>query len=99
VFRLYVAGGSPRSAWAIRNVRSLCERYLPGSYDLTVIDIYQQPELAREAQLVAAPTLVKELPPPAQRFVGTMSEGDRFVRRLVAPDATELATPETPGAP
>jgi len=74
VLRLYVTGGSARSAWAIRNVRRLCAERLPGLSDLTVVDIYQHPELARQAQLVAAPTLVKELPLPARRFVGTLTD-------------------------
>jgi circadian clock protein KaiB len=95
VFRLFVAGGSPRSAWAIRNVQSLCESHLHGSYELTVIDIYQQPELAREAQLVAAPTLVKDFPPPTQRFVGMLSEADRLVACLRVLVAADLAAPKT----
>ena len=74
VLRLYVTGGSARSAWAIRNVRRLCEGRLAGLSDLAIIDIYQQPALARDADLVAAPTLVKERPPPQRRFVGTMSD-------------------------
>ena len=64
MLRLYVTGGSARSVWAIRNVRRLCEEHLAGLSDLVVIDIYQQPGLASLAQLVAAPTLVKELPLP-----------------------------------
>jgi circadian clock protein KaiB len=74
VLRLYVTGGSPRSAGAIRNVRKLCDERLDGLYDLEIIDIYQQPALARDAQLVAAPTLVKEYPPPLQRYVGTLND-------------------------
>jgi circadian clock protein KaiB len=72
VLRLYVTGSSPRSTWAIRMVRRLCDEHLEGRCDLEVIDICQQPALARGARLVAAPTLVKELPLPAQRFVGSM---------------------------
>lgn len=79
VLRLYVTGGAPRSAWAIRNVRRLCEEHLAGRFELAIIDIYQQPWLARDAQLVAAPTLVKLLPLPLQRFIGTMSDPDVFL--------------------
>src|SRR5262245_4907758 len=82
VLRLYVTGGTLRSSWAIRNVRRLCDEHLKGRYLLEVIDIYQQPELAREAQLVAAPTLVKELPPPLRRFVGTMADWSRILTGL-----------------
>ena len=74
VLRLYVAGGAPRSAWAIRNVKKLCEEHLPGRFDLEVIDVYQQPALAQHADLLATPTLVKVLPLPLRRFIGTMSD-------------------------
>lgn len=82
VLRLYVAGGTPRSAWAIQNVRRLCEEHLAGRYDLSVIDIYQQPERAAEAQLVAAPTLIKELPLPLARFIGTLTDPERILVHL-----------------
>ncbi len=74
VLRLYVAGGTELSAWAIHNMRRLCEEHLEGRFDLAVIDVRQQPLLASAAQLVATPTLVKELPLPLQRFIGTMSD-------------------------
>ena len=87
VLRLYVTGGSPRSTWAIRNVNRICEGALRGRVDLSVIDIYQQPALAAEAQLVAAPTLVKELPPPRRRFIGTMEDERTLLAGLgVEPD-------------
>jgi circadian clock protein KaiB len=82
VLRLYVAGSAPRSAWAIRNVRALCERHLAGRYELEIIDIYQQPELCAPAQLLAVPTLVKHLPPPLQRFIGTMTNTDGILGSL-----------------
>jgi circadian clock protein KaiB len=84
VLRLYVAGSAPRSSLAIRTIKWLCEKHLAGRYDLKVIDIYQQPWLAREAQLVAAPTLVREHPLPARRFVGSMSSVDRLFAGLGA---------------
>jgi circadian clock protein KaiB len=71
---LYVTGMSPRSARAIENARSICDECLPGRYELHVVDLYQQPELARSAQIVAAPTLVKELPLPVRRIVGDLSD-------------------------
>lgn len=82
VLRLYVTGGAPRSSWAVRNVSKLCEEHLRGRYDLEVIDLYQQPWLARDAQLVAAPTLVKERPLPERRFIGAMSDGPRLLAGL-----------------
>ena len=79
LFRLYVSGSSLRSAMAITNVRKICDRYLSGHYDLEVIDIYQQLAATREAQIVAVPTLIKELPFPPQRFVGDMSNTEKIV--------------------
>jgi circadian clock protein KaiB len=79
VFRLYVSGTTSRSSVAIGNVRRICEQYLPGRYELEVIDIYQQPAATKSAQIVAVPTLIKELPFPPQRFVGDMSNTERIV--------------------
>jgi circadian clock protein KaiB len=77
--KLYVAGASPRSGHAIANIRSLCEEYLPGRYDLEVIDIYQQPAVAVSEQIVAAPTLIKKLPAPSQRMIGDLSNRDKIL--------------------
>lgn len=79
LFRLYVSGNTPRSTAAIANVRRICEQYLPGHYELEVIDIYQRPEATKHAQIIAVPTLIKELPLPPQRFVGDMSNTERIV--------------------
>ena len=79
LFRLYVSGNSPRSALAITNVRSICDQYLPGHYELEVIDVYQQPAETKTAQVIAVPTLIKEVPLPAKRFVGDMSDSERIV--------------------
>lgn len=73
VLRLYVAGASARSRQAILRARQLCEDELGGDFELTVIDVYQQPILARDGQIVATPTLVKELPPPMRRYIGDLS--------------------------
>lgn len=82
VLRLYVTGKTPNSLRAIANLKELCERYLPGRYDLQVIDIYQQPLLAGDDQIVAAPTLVKELPPPLRKLIGDLSDRERVLVRL-----------------
>jgi len=79
LFRLYVSGGTPRSSVAVANVRRICEQYLPRHYELEVIDIYQQPAATKAAQIIAVPTLIKELPFPPQRFVGDMSNTERIV--------------------
>lgn len=77
VLRLYITGTTPRSARAIETIKRLCEDHLEGEYDLRVIDLYQQPSLAAAAQILAAPTLVKQLPAPVRRFVGDMTDEQR----------------------
>lgn len=79
VLRLYVTGMTPRSTQAIANVQKLCEKYLAGRYELKVIDIYQQPQLAKGEQIVATPTLIKKLPLPSRRLIGDMSDTERFL--------------------
>ena len=82
VLRLFVTGASPRSARAVANIRRICEERGAGVFLLEVVDIYQQPELARTAQLVAAPTLLKTLPPPERRMVGDLSDHAQVLRGL-----------------
>jgi circadian clock protein KaiB len=79
--RLYVTGTTPRSAKAIVNVRKLCEKYLD-DYDLEVIDILADPDMAKDAQIIAAPTLIKKLPLPLRRFIGDMSQTENILRGL-----------------
>jgi len=79
VLRLYVTGTTPRSSRAITNVRRICEEHLHNRYDLEVIDIYQQPELAAKAQIVAVPTLVRELPLPLRKFIGELPDKDHLL--------------------
>jgi circadian clock protein KaiB len=80
--RLYITGTTSRSAQAIANIRSLCEEYLTGHYDLEVIDIYQQPTEAAKEQIIAAPTLVKELPTPPRRLIGDLSNRGKVILGL-----------------
>ncbi len=89
VLRLYVAGVTPRSTRAVENLRNICEEHLAGRYDLEVIDIYQQPMLAEGEQIIAAPTLVKKLPPPLRKFIGDMSNIDRILVGLDLKKKTE----------
>lgn len=79
VLCLYVSGATPRSMTAIENIRNICETHLQGRYDLQVIDIYQQPELARSAQIIAVPTLIKQLPMPLRHLVGDLSEKEKVL--------------------
>ncbi len=79
LLRLYVAGNTPASARAIVNIREICETHLKGRYQLEVIDIHQQPELAKGKQIIATPTLIKELPPPLRRVIGDLSRKERIL--------------------
>jgi circadian clock protein KaiB len=79
VLRLYVAGQTPKSVDAITNIKRICEEYLKGRYDLEVIDLYQQPQLAQGEQIIAVPTLIKRLPPPLRRIIGDLSSTYRVL--------------------
>jgi len=79
LLKLYVSGATPRSTRAILNLKAICEKYLPGAYNLEVIDIYQQPALAKDDQIIAAPTLIKQLPPPLRRFIGDLSQTEKVL--------------------
>lgn len=72
--RLYVSGNTGRSTRAIKNLRNLCDSHLPGAYSLEVIDIYQNPGAAREAQIIAVPTLMKLKPLPVRLLIGDLSD-------------------------
>jgi len=92
VLRLFVAGATARSRQAVLRVRQLCEEELRDNCTLEVIDIYQQPHLARDNQIVATPTLIKALPLPVRRFIGNLAnitglfaELDLIVKVKIAP--------------
>lgn len=82
VLRLYVAGQSPRSLRALSNIRKICSERLPDRHQLEVIDLYQQPELAQDAQIVALPTLVRKLPLPLRILIGDLSDTRAVLRDL-----------------
>lgn len=75
--RLYTAGQTPKSLAAIRNLKKVCEEHLPGRYEIEVIDLLQNPRLAKEHQIVAIPTLVRKLPDPLRRIIGDLSDTNR----------------------
>ena len=79
ILRLYVTGSTSRSLRAVYNLKKLCDEHLLDDYDLEVIDIYKDPEAAREAQVIAAPTLVKKLPLPIRKFVGDLSDTQKIL--------------------
>ncbi|MGV3590482.1 MAG: circadian clock KaiB family protein [Gammaproteobacteria bacterium] len=82
VLRLFVAGMTLRSTEAVARIKSLCDEHLKGRYELDIIDIYQRPELAKEYQVIAVPTLVKTSPAPARCLVGDFSDVDKVLRSL-----------------
>ena len=79
ILRLYVAGTTARSMSAISNIKKICEEKLDGRYVLEVIDLYQQPLLAAGHQIIAIPTLIKELPPPLRRIIGDLSDTEKVL--------------------
>ncbi len=93
LLRLYVTGATSKSLRAIENIKRICEEHLKGRYRLEVIDVYQQPVLARGEQIVAAPTLIKQLPAPLRKFIGDMANTERILLGL------DLLSSEPPAAP
>jgi circadian clock protein KaiB len=79
VLRLFVAGINPKSKKAIENLRELCKENIDAECEIEVIDIYQQPIFAKEGKIIAAPTLIKELPLPIRRFVGDLSDKEKLL--------------------
>ena len=79
LLRLYVAGQTPRSLRAVANMRRICAEQLQGQYQLEVIDLYQQPQLAEGEQIVAVPALIKRLPSPLRMVIGDMSDTERVL--------------------
>ena len=82
VLKLYVTGATRTSQRAIQNLSRLCEELLEGHYDLEVVDVYKAPEMAHTAEILASPTLVKELPAPVRRLIGDLSQRDRVLLLL-----------------
>lgn len=87
--RLYVTGNTPQSSRAIANITALCETHLKGRYALTIIDLYEHKELARDHQILAAPTLIRELPLPVRRLIGDLSQEERVLVALDLPPEPE----------
>ena len=75
--RLYVAGQTPKSTAAVANLKRICEEHLPGQYSIEIIDLMQNPQLARGDQILAVPTLVRKLPSPLKKIIGDLSNTER----------------------
>jgi circadian clock protein KaiB len=82
VLRLYIAGTTPASSRSVETLRAICEEHLKGRYELMVVDVFQQPVLAKDEQIVAVPTLIKKLPTPLRRIVGDLSNEQRVLLGL-----------------
>jgi|SRR5688572_25205585 len=82
VFRLYVTGASPNSLRAIANTKNICEEYLNENYELEIIDVHQQPLLAKEENIIALPLLIKKHPLPEKRMIGDMSDIARVLKSI-----------------
>lgn len=80
--KLYVSGATARSLRAIANIKAVCEQYLKGRYQLSVVDVYRHPALVREDQIVAVPTLIKKLPVPLRLLVGDLSRREQVLAGL-----------------
>lgn len=85
ILHLFIAGAAPNSLRAVRNAKEICEHYLPGHYVLNIIDIYQQPSLVGEQQIVAAPLLVRLLPLPRRQVLGDLSDRAKVLEVLGLP--------------
>lgn len=77
--RLYVAGQTPKSIAAISNLRKICDEHLPGRYEIEIIDLMKDPGLAMRHQIVAIPTLIRQLPEPLKRIIGDLSNTEKVL--------------------
>ena len=95
ILKLYVTGKTPRAELAIANLRRICEEELRGEYEMQVIDVLENPQMAEDDKILATPTLIKRLPPPLRRVIGDLSDKDKVLLGLEvwpsepSPPATE----------
>ena len=82
VLHLYITGATPNSTRAVHNIKGICEEFLKGRYELLIVDIYQQPELAQSEDLIGVPTLIKRSPGLVRRLVGDLSDRERVLKAL-----------------
>jgi circadian clock protein KaiB len=80
--RLFVTGATPNSSRAISNLKEICDKHLKGSYELEIIDVYQQPLIAEREQIIALPMLIKHSPSPKRRLIGDMSDTKKVLQGL-----------------
>jgi circadian clock protein KaiB len=90
LLRLYVTGATPKSVQAIANIKKICEEHLKDRYELEVVDTYQRPQMAKQDQIVALPTLVKKLPTPLRRIIGDLSDIEKVLVGLDLIEKTQV---------
>jgi circadian clock protein KaiB len=82
ILRLFITGAAPNSSRAISNIKEICETHLKGRYELEIIDVYQQPLIAKSEQIIALPLLIKKFPLPERRLIGDMSDTRKVLKGL-----------------
>ena len=82
MLRLFITGVSPNSTKAVTNVKGYCEEFIKGRYTLEIIDVYQQPAIAEEEQIIALPLLIRKSPLPVKKFIGDMSNRAKVLKGL-----------------
>src|SRR4051812_43399378 len=95
ILKLYVTGSTPRANLAIANLRRICETELHGDYELHIIDVLEQPQLAEDERILATPTLIKQLPPPLRRVIGDLSDSEKVLLGLELRPRDSTSTPQT----
>jgi len=91
ILRLYIAGNSQHSRQAIDKLKNICANHFEGRYELDVIDVLEQPDMAEKDKVIATPTLVRELPPPLRKIIGNLSEEEKVLIGLDLIEADKLA--------
>jgi circadian clock protein KaiB len=99
LLRLYVTGSSARADTAIANLRRICEQELAGKYELEIIDVLQNPQLAEDEKILATPTLIKQLPPPLRRVIGDLSDKEKVLLGLEVRPTPPSSAPIPPTVP
>jgi circadian clock protein KaiB len=79
LLRLYIAGRSPKCVAALTNLKRFCEEHMAGQYDIEVVDLLENPRLAKDDQIIAIPTLVRRLPEPLRKIIGDLSNSERVL--------------------
>jgi circadian clock protein KaiB len=80
--KLFISGSTPRSVGAVNNITEVCRKYLDGNFELQIIDVYENPQFAREDQILVIPTLLRVLPSPRKKIVGDLSDPEKVLSSI-----------------